>query len=306
LWYLQEVEGVRKDVRVVNLSLLNTGWYIKQLRDIEPKVPMELSHTQIDRLMALRLKNGSILRVQDQMIREIIQANNWERPIYFAVTVPRENRAEVEDYLQMEAMVYRLTQERKTGQVDIAKSRKNLWDIYHYRSMADSTVYRDENTNRLLHNISSAFISLANAYHKQGQTEEAMAQLRRDIQVLSGDWRPHAFLADIYVRSGDYTSAERELNRALAYNPEFYILHRMLGSVYGQLDQTDQALTHYERALQLNSDSRPVVFELAKLYESQGSIEKASSLLGNWLSRHPDDTTAQRMWHEWSGPEKEG
>ncbi len=54
LWYLQDVEGVRRDIRIVNLSLVNTSWYISQLKHQEPhgakKVPISLSDEEIEQI----------------------------------------------------------------------------------------------------------------------------------------------------------------------------------------------------------------------------------------------------------------
>ena len=49
LWYMQQVEGVRRDIKIVNTSLFQTDWYIDQMKkktyDADP-IPSQLTHDQ--------------------------------------------------------------------------------------------------------------------------------------------------------------------------------------------------------------------------------------------------------------------
>ncbi|CAL2087783.1 conserved membrane hypothetical protein [Tenacibaculum dicentrarchi] len=49
LWYMQQVEGVRQDIKIVNTSLFQTAWYIDQMKkktyQAEP-IPSQLTHEQ--------------------------------------------------------------------------------------------------------------------------------------------------------------------------------------------------------------------------------------------------------------------
>ncbi len=73
LWYAQEVEGTRRDVRVANLSLLNTPWYVRQLkhqysRESAP-LPINLSDADIDDLGATLWKPRNMTLPVDPSLR---------------------------------------------------------------------------------------------------------------------------------------------------------------------------------------------------------------------------------------------
>jgi hypothetical protein len=222
LWYLQDVESVRRDVRIANLSLLNTPWYIHQLKNTEPhgapKIDMTLSDAQIDNLRPQRFEPQNVsvavpkeifeewgvtdtsitnsgritwtmnntvqfgdikaIRVQDIVVVDMIKASRWKRPIYFAVTSSEQSKLGLDTYLQMEGLAFRLVPKAHSNFYQIVEPEimerqlLNEPDGYSteyqpgfkFRGLADSTIFFDDNHQRLSLNYRNSFIRLA-IYH---------------------------------------------------------------------------------------------------------------------------------------------
>jgi tetratricopeptide (TPR) repeat protein len=144
LWYLQEVEGVRQDVRVINLALVNLPWYNKQIKRAESPAPISYSDGEIDELRPVAYedpKTGEreVLWVRDYIVHDILQ-NAGDTPVFFAVTIPQENMSRYFDMLSMEGLAYRFTGKKSgTGMpsVDPQRMLANMYGIYDYSSTLD-------------------------------------------------------------------------------------------------------------------------------------------------------------------------
>ena len=259
LWYLQDVEGVRRDIRIVNLSLVNTSWYIREMKDrpyfAEAKpVPINLSDARIASLEAgvvpwepqkvtipvppglseasggpsdsalynwdmlasqdsqaqgggkieffmkntLQFGRAKAIRVQDFMVKHIIETNRWQRPIYFAVTCSPDAKIGIDEYLRFCGLAWRLMPFKALHVdmgIDAPVLEANLFQEpqgysltprygFKFRSTADSSVFFDENEVRLLSGLRSDFRALAiydsdmmHDIQKSGQVLDRMEQV---------------------------------------------------------------------------------------------------------------------------------
>jgi len=146
LWYLQVVEGIRRDVRVVNLSLLNTNWYIKQLRDKEPPVPVSFSDKDIDQKLTGRSDESLLLRYWPENQRDWKLKTpdggtmEWKVPasLHIPTGLPGERPGEPNFLRVQDIMILHILEEngwKKPIYFAVTVSKSNLMGLDRYLSM---------------------------------------------------------------------------------------------------------------------------------------------------------------------------
>ena len=175
VWYLQEVEGVRQDVTLINLSLANLEWYLRQLaslplrpfdpahapaiyRSLAPPVPpsrpaLPLTLADIATLQpfrpaedqvfqsgpfALPIKKGQVLRTSDQVILYTIAANLGKRAVTFGVSSGRGAWLGLDPHIVFQGLVFKVSPRADTVRQWIRGIQGTMVDTARTRYLADS------------------------------------------------------------------------------------------------------------------------------------------------------------------------
>ncbi len=306
LWYAQEVEGVRTDIKVVNMSLLNTDWYIDNMLrhktydakpvpfsfepheyrdgtrdyvsimdrtdryidlgrlierfvrgDDQPHFPTRNFRLPVD--SATVVENGTVapedahlivdavewqmpgsgMNKNHMMALDFLAENNWERPVYFAITTGRGSYMGLEEYFQLEGMAYRLVpirtefEPREIGRVNTRILYDNLMNKFQWGNMYDPSVYLDEDHRRLTVSFRNVFQRLAGALVEENKPDSAIAAIDKAMEVMPEENVPYNYftllMAQRYYEAGAIDQANAIMERMtdiqeekLQYFDQFY------------------------------------------------------------------------------------
>jgi hypothetical protein len=125
---VQEVEGFRKDVVVVNRGTLETPWYARFIRDYEA-VPLPFTDVELDHLSAYRDSRGNLQMPSDQIFRGWVdQKSNgsFDRPLAITVTVDEEFFSDMKSHFRFDGAFWLWQEAPADGTPDMALMKASL------------------------------------------------------------------------------------------------------------------------------------------------------------------------------------
>jgi tetratricopeptide (TPR) repeat protein len=173
---LQAARGFRQDVAVVNLSLLNTVWYRKEMRGGPLAVPVPLLDDDAPGPRAGEAVNGLVAAIRE---------TGWKRPLYVSCTVYRQ-ALPLANRLSLEGLAYRVLQEEgKEDAIDTDRLGENLNRVYRLESATSLGFDWNHFTALppLLKNYAALEARLAGALSEKGDPAAAGGCMARALRL---------------------------------------------------------------------------------------------------------------------------
>lgn len=253
LWGVQEAYSFRKDTRVLCLSLVNTDWYVEQMKNVFG-VPLSLTDDEIlwypytapdgreymrpkkmfrdlprnrDVYLTPNMYDGRMVKVQDMIVDNVVISNQWKYPIFFSSPPYAESPLKLRDHATAVGNVYRIDRDPMPGLIDIDRSYDLFMNVYKFTGMNDCKVYRDENATGVFTGLGMSAVHLMDELDKRGDRDRAIKLGYHMIDVYPEYWQTYWVLADYFDKANDsaksdqlFTQLEDTLTSFLAQNPD--------------------------------------------------------------------------------------
>lgn len=202
------------------------GFVIKvdKQKVIENNYLPEYMHDEIIDYIRFRVPKSGLYKA-DLMILEIINNNNWERPIYFASSASSSTYLGLQDHFLMEGLVYKFVPLKGSsrnpnvyGKVHKERMYKNMVEDFVWGNMDKPGTLIDYYNRRITNNYQMQFHLLAESYlNENDQLNQALSIMKQQLEtaddssmVMSPDGQIPASEAKVKVKELEETISENK------------------------------------------------------------------------------------------------
>ena len=212
LMYVQGVEGVRRDVAILNLSVANLPEYEQRRRRRDPSFPVSMPTPERRALTArdwtdttltvpvegnaeqlglrpgtpapasitftgVRPTTGLRMLPSELTVFDIVRTDRWRRPLAFAITGSTSSMMWLAPYGRLEGLFWRVVPQRDSP-VDVELLRERLLNGMQYRGFDDPAVRVEDFTRNIAMQYYAAARELLQAENARGDVDRCKTDMR--------------------------------------------------------------------------------------------------------------------------------
>jgi tetratricopeptide (TPR) repeat protein len=299
LWALQAAYNYRLDVAVLNLSLSNTDWYLKQMRD-NWDVPLPLTDKQIEGLRYRRYQDGRLSRIQDQIVDILLlTAGKHKRPINFAKTIPSSGRKiqgeSIDNRLTARGRVYVVRPDSGGFVLALGESDSLFTRVLSYRGLGRDGVYQDPVSRGMTNSYAADFLNLTRIYRSRESWGDVKRVLAKAIEVFPRDSRINAEYAEGLYKTGDSAGLIAFADSSISDDKT--ALYKRWTQVARDAGKVTDAVAVLEQAVAEFPADRELFYGLVALQLDLKEYGKLIGQLTRWTTANPTDTSALNLLH---------
>lgn len=258
LWYNHEVEGVRTDTRVCNLSYAQTDWYIDQMKRPayeSPGLPISWDKEQytegrnevipvnpndsimlqyMGQPMNIKMDGVGRLTKSDLLVLEMLAHTTPDRPIYTSVNLGSSNLPFLRNHLVLEGLAYRIVPESVGVQVDVERLYDNIMHRFSYGGLSKPGLYVDEDAMHMAHTHQYIMSVAINKLMEQGDLKRAKQiadKWQKELPHINVPYTEDALaMAECYYKLKETERADAIIKNLLERSAEWLYWYNSLES----------------------------------------------------------------------------